>query len=198
MYSTRSPIAKIALVLAGAICLFTAENLWIEPLAAKRSHHRMPSFIPEALSSMWFLALMVLGIAMILAVLCQVLLMKTAGFAWWKKTATGIAVLVAASLTCEWFVATGGARIVEQKRARQKHTVVLHWKASTSKNVRYNIFRGSAPGMHPDKLNAVPVDGWTFTDTNVQSGRSYYYVVRAVDAAGQESSDSNETVAAIP
>jgi hypothetical protein len=107
----------------------------------------MPSFVPEALSGTWFLVLMVLGIAMILAVLCQ---------------------------------------------------VVLHWNASSSKNVRYNTYRGSVPGMHPDKLNAAPVDGLTFTDRNVQMGKSYYYVARAVDAAGQESSDSNETVATIP
>jgi hypothetical protein len=198
MYGTRSPIAKIALVLAGAVCLFTAENLWIEPWAAKRSHHRLPSFVPEALGGTWFLVLMVLGIAMILAVLCQVLLVRTAGFAGWKKTLTGIAVLAAVILTCEWFVRTGGTRIVEQEGARQKHTVVLHWNASSSKNVRYNIYRGSVPGMHPDKLNAAPVDGLTFTDRNVQMGKNYYYVARAVDAAGQESSDSNETVATIP
>ena len=64
--------------------------------------------------------------------------------------------------------------------------------------MRYNIYCGSAPGVHPDKLSVTPVDGLTFTDSNVQNGKSYYYVARAVDAAGQESSDSNETVAAIP
>jgi len=87
--------------------------------------------------------------------------------------------------------------MVAQERP-PKHTVVPHWKASSSKNVRYNIYRGSSAGVHPDKLNAAPVDGFTFTDTNVQSGRSYYYVVRAVDAAGRETSDSYETLATIP
>ena len=122
MSSVCAPIAKIAMVLAGAVCLFTAENLWIEP---KRSHQRLPSFVPEGLGGTWFLVLMVLGIALILAVLCQVLLMWTAGFAAWKKTVTGIAVLAATSLTCEWFVTTGGTRLAEQEGTRQKHKVVL-------------------------------------------------------------------------
>jgi len=195
MSGVPSSMAKIAMVLAGAVCLFTAENLWIEP---KRSHHRLPSFVPEGLGGTWFLVLMVLGIALILAALCQVLLMRTAGFAAWKKTVTGIAVLAAASLTCEWFVKTGGTRLAEQEGTRHKHKVVLHWKASSTKNVRYNIYCGSAPGVHPDKLNVAPVDGLTFTDSKVQNGKSYYYVARAVDAASQESSDSNEAVATIP
>ena len=192
---TRSLFAKVALVLAGAVCLFTAENLWIEP---KRSHHRLPSFVPEALGGTWFLVLMVLVIALILAVFCQVLLMRTVGFAGWKKALTGIAVLAAASLTCGWFAKTGGTGMFELEGRRQKHGVVLHWKASSSNNVRYNIYRGSASGVHPDKLNAAPVDALTFTDSSIQKGKRYYYVARAIDAAGQESSDSNETVVTIP
>jgi hypothetical protein len=195
MGGTRSLFAKVALLLAGAVCLFTAENLWIEP---RRAHHRLPSFVPEALGGTWFLLLMVLVIALILAVFCQVLLMRTAGFAGWKKALTGIAVLAAASLTGGWFWKTGGASMFEQEGQRQKHGVVLHWNASTSNNVRYNIYRGTAPGVHPDKLNVAPVDALTFTDSNVQKGKRYYYVARAVDAAGRESSDSNETVATMP
>jgi fibronectin type 3 domain-containing protein len=38
----------------------------------------------------------------------------------------------------------------------------------------------------------------TYTDSNVQSGMSYYYVVTAVDGSGNESTFSNEAVAGIP
>jgi hypothetical protein len=194
-----SPIARVAWVSAGAICLFTVENVWIDPWVARRSHHRLPSFVPEALGGTWFLVLMALGITLTLAVLCQVLLMRNAGLTGWKKAQTGIAVLAAAILASEWFVATGGMSVVEQIHPhRRDHTVTLHWQASTTKQVRYNIYRGPTPGFHPDKLNSVPIDGLSFTDTTAENGTKYYYVARAVNAMGQESSASDETFANVP
>jgi hypothetical protein len=195
----RSPIARVAWVSAVAICLFAVENVWVDPWVARRSHHKLPSFVPEALGGTWFFVLMALAIALTLAVLCQVLLMRDAGLAGRKKAQTGIAVLSAAILAGEWFVATGGMTIVERIHPRRRdHTVTLHWQASTTKNVRYNIYRGPKPGFHPDKLNAAPIDGLTFTDTTAENGRKYYYVARAVDATGQESRDSNEAFANVP
>jgi hypothetical protein len=64
--------------------------------------------------------------------------------------------------------------------------------------VRYNIYRGPDPGVHPSRLNAIPVDGLTFKDTTVEGGKRYYYVARAVDAGGNESADSNEASADVP
>lgn len=195
----RSPIARVAWVSAGAVCLFTVENVWIDPWVARRSHHRLPSFVPEALGGAWFFVLLALAIALTLAVFCQVLLMRDAGLAGWKKALTGMAVLAAAILAAEWFVATSGMTLVEQMHPhRRDHTVKLHWQASTTKNVRYNIYRGPKPGFHPDKLNAAPIIGLTFTDTTAENGTKYYYVARAVDATGQESSDSNEAFAKVP
>jgi hypothetical protein len=195
----RSPIARIAWVLAGAVCLFAVENIWIDPWVARRSHHRLPSFVPEALGGTWFLMLLALGIALTLSVFCQVLLMRDAGLPGWKKALTGTAVLAAAILASEWFVATGGMMVVEQMHPhRRDHAVTLHWQASITRNVRYNIYRGPTPGFHPDKLNSAPIDGLTFTDTTVENRTRYYYVARAVDATGQESSDSNETFANVP
>jgi hypothetical protein len=194
-----SPIARIAWVCVGAICLFTVENVWIDPWVAKRSHHRLPSFVPEELSGTWFLVLMALGITLALAVLCQVLLMRDAGLTGWKKAQTGITVLAAAMLAGKWFVTTGGMTVVEQMHPhRTDHTVTLHWQASTTKHVRYNIYRGPTPGFHPDKLNSAPIDGLTFIDTTAENGTRYYYVARAVDALGQEGSDSNETFVNVP
>jgi hypothetical protein len=195
----KSPLARIACVSAGAICLFAVENIWIDPWVVRRSHHRLPSFVPEALGGTWFLVLLALGVTLFLAVFCQVLLMKDAGLVGWKKALTGTAVLAAAILAGEWFVATGGMTVLEQMHPhRRDHTVTLHWQASISKNVRYNIYRGSTPGFHPDKLNPAPIDGLTFTDTTAENRTRYYYVARAVDATGQESSDSNETFANVP
>lgn len=195
----RSPIARVVWVSAGAICLFTVENILIDPWVARRSHHRLPSFVPEALGGAWFFVLMALAIALTLAVFCQVLLMRDAGLAGWKKALTGMAVLAAAILAAEWFVATGGMTLVEQMHPhRRHHPVKLDWQASTTKNVRYNIYRGPKPGFHPDKLNAAPINGLTFTDTTTENGTKYYYVARAVDATGQESSDSNEAFANVP
>jgi hypothetical protein len=198
MTGTRSAIVKIVCGLAAAICLLTIENIWIDPRVARRSHHRLPSFVPEALSGWWFLILMTLGIAVIFLVVCQILLMKDAKTARWKKVLTGIFVLVAAFLAGEWFVATGGMKAIQRSTPAQYRSVVLHWKASATKNVRYNIYRGVAAGMYHDKLNNAPIDGLTFTDTAAERGATYYYVVRAIDTAGMQSLDSNEQVAAIP
>lgn len=196
---TRSPIARVAWVLAGAVCIFTVENVWIDPWVARRFHHRLPSFVPEALGGTWFFVLLALATALTLAVFCQVLLMRDAGLTGWKKALTGIAVLAAVILAGEWFVTTGGMTIVAQMHPhRRDHTVRLHWQASTTKNVGYNIYRGTTPGFHPNKLNSAPIDGLTFTDTTAENGTRYYYVARAVDAAGQESSDSKETIANVP
>jgi hypothetical protein len=194
-----SLLARIVWVFAGAICLFTLENVWIDPWVARRSHHRLLSFVPEELSGTWFLVLMALGITLTLAALCQALLMKAPGFTGWKKAQTGIAVLAAAMLAGKWFVTTGGMTVVEQMHPhRRDHPVTLHWQASSTKHVRYNIYRGPSPGFHPDKLNSAPIDGLTFIDTTAENGTRYYYVARAVDALGREGSDSNETIAKVP
>src|SRR6516164_2217065 len=80
--------------------------------------------------------------ALILAVECQVLLSRDRGLAKWKKVLTGLAVLGSALLVGEWFVATGGRTLVEQIPWPQRtHSVTLTWKASSTKNVRYNVYR---------------------------------------------------------
>jgi len=42
------------------------------------------------------------------------------------------------------------------------------------------------------------VGGASFTDSNVQTGQTYYYVATAVDASGNESVYSNEVPAIVP
>jgi len=159
--------------------------------------------MPEALSGVWFLTLMALAITVILLVVCQVLLMRDSRIAGWKKALTSALVVAAALLSSGWFVATGGINLAEQRsteaaNAPQKRTVVLRWQASTTPIVRYNVYRGPWSGIYPDKLNNAPIDGTTFTDTTALSGRTYWYVVRAINNKGELSSESNETVVTVP
>ena len=196
-------VLKVAWVLAAFICAFTTENVWIDPWVQRRSHHKLPSLVPDARGGVWFLILLALGITVILLVVCQVLLMRDERVSKRQKWLTGIFVLVTAMLSGEWFAATGGVTLASRNLGAtaatpQKRSVLLRWQASTTPNVRYNIYRGPSSGIHPDKLNSTPIDGVTFTDTNVVNGQTYWYVVRAVNAKGEESFESNEASVAIP
>ena len=80
-----------------------------------------------------------------------------------------------------------------------QHNVSLSWNASTTSGVQYNIYRGTQhTGPYPIKLNSSPQATTTFTDSTIQSGTTYYYVVTAVDSNQQESDYSNEALATIP
>lgn len=80
-----------------------------------------------------------------------------------------------------------------------KPYVTLSWSASTSSVVGYNVYRGTASGgPYSIKLTTSPVAALTFTDTVVQAGQTYYYVVTAVNASGAESGYSNPASAVVP
>src|SRR5262245_52897359 len=196
MARPNDAILKISWLLSAAICAFTAYNLWIDPWLQRKSHHKLPSFVPDALGGAWFLLLLAFVITVILLIVCQVLLMRDATLPTRKKLVTGILVATAALLSTAWFVTTSGTTLstrIKAGGAPQKRAVVLKWQASTTPNVRYNIYRGPFWGVHPDKLNSTPIEGTTFTDTTVVSGQTYWYIVRAVNAKGEESFESNET-----
>ena len=80
--------------------------------------------------------------------------------------------------------------------AGPQHSVNLSWKASTSPVVGYNVYRRSTSGVV--KLNLEPVTGTSYVDRTVQPGQTYFYVTKAVNARGTESSPSNEVRADIP
>ena len=196
---TSSLVARIAWATAGGICLFTAENIWIDarlvrPVAPPAAVVRTGSARRHVVYGVFgagdrlsFGGVLSGGVA------------EGRGVAGWKKALTGTLVLAAAILAGEWFAATGGMAVLAQIHPhRRDHPVVLHWEASTSPNVRYNIYRGPKPGIHPDKVNSFPIDAITFTDTTAENHTKYYYVARAVDGNGRESSDSNETFANVP
>jgi hypothetical protein len=61
----------------------------------------------------------------------------------------------------------------------------------------YNVYRHEA-GNAPVKVNAELVKDPAFRDTNVASGKTYFYAVSAVDARGNESAKSEETSEGVP
>jgi fibronectin type 3 domain-containing protein len=79
------------------------------------------------------------------------------------------------------------------------HPTILNWVASTSPNVAgYNIYRSEISGGPYTLLNSGLVAADTYTDRNVVSGLTYYYVIKSVTSAGAESSDSTQASATIP
>lgn len=79
------------------------------------------------------------------------------------------------------------------------HSVALTWNASSSTKVLgYYLYRSTTSGNGFARLVASPLSGLQYTDGTVQSGRTYYYAVTALDSTGQESIRSVEAVVAIP
>jgi len=79
------------------------------------------------------------------------------------------------------------------------HAVNLNWVASTASGVvGYNVYRSTVSGGPYTKIVSSPVTGTSNSDSTVQSGTTYYYVVTSVGQNGAESGYSNETMAVIP
>jgi len=69
--------------------------------------------------------------------------------------------------------------------------VSLAWNPRTGAT-GYNLYRSPVSGGGWVKVNASPLTGTTFTDTGLRNAQAYYYVVTALDGAGNESAFSNE------
>jgi glycosidase/fibronectin type 3 domain-containing protein len=61
----------------------------------------------------------------------------------------------------------------------------------------YNLYRSPLSGGGWVKINTTPLNGTSYTDSGLRNARTYYYIVRALDGVGNESSASNE-VNALP
>jgi len=77
-------------------------------------------------------------------------------------------------------------------------TVRLTWVASVTPNVSYHLYRATSPGGPYTKLTSSPISATNYTDSTVESGKTYYYVATAVDTGNLESSYSNQASAVIP
>jgi Concanavalin A-like lectin/glucanases superfamily len=97
-------------------------------------------------------------------------------------------------------VTVNGANVsaVNFSSAVVSHWVGLSWTASTSQVVGYNAYRSTTSNGTYTKLNSALVTSTTYSDQNVQSGSTYYYVTTAVDSQGNESVYSNQAVATVP
>jgi hypothetical protein len=82
-----------------------------------------------------------------------------------------------------------------------QHSIDLSWNAPTSSTdpvAGYNIYRSTDGGATFTRLNGSPETVLVYTDTNVQSGTTYTYVAKSVDANGQESGPSNQISLPVP
>jgi hypothetical protein len=75
-----------------------------------------------------------------------------------------------------------------------QHTVTLNWQDSAP--VTFNLYRGSVSGG-PYALLSSGISLRTYSDSTVQSGHTYYYVITAFDGSS-ESAYSNQVRAMVP
>jgi hypothetical protein len=78
------------------------------------------------------------------------------------------------------------------------HSVSVTWNPSASSVAGYNVYRSEISGGPYTKLDSSVLAADAFTDTNVNAGQTYYYVVTAATAAGIESADSTQVSVSIP
>jgi hypothetical protein len=123
---------------------------------------------------------------------------------WRSKTATisGLTAgttyhfrIVAADTSRDWIKSLDYGCTTTKTRAQ--HSVKLNWQASSSTKVTaYRVYRSTIPGGYYALLASAA--GLTYTDTAVRSGATYYYVLSAINSAGQQSTYSNQVKAVIP
>ncbi|HEV2521112.1 MAG TPA: choice-of-anchor D domain-containing protein [Candidatus Acidoferrales bacterium] len=78
------------------------------------------------------------------------------------------------------------------------HSVLLSWMPSASVVAGYNVYRSTVSGGFYTKLNSLVVPTESYTDSAVQDGLTYYYVVTSVTSSGTESPDSTQASASVP
>jgi hypothetical protein len=82
--------------------------------------------------------------------------------------------------------------------AAGSHSTDLSWDPSKDIVIGYNVYRGGTRGGPYAQINSVLDSSTNYTDSAVNAGATYYYVVTAVDAVNVESPFSNEVKVVIP
>lgn len=85
--------------------------------------------------------------------------------------------------------------------ASTTHQVNLSWKAPSTTPVAidsYQVDRAVSGSSQYSAVGTTTASSTVFTDTSVQSGKSYVYQVRSVDQSGNTSNPSNSVTLAIP
>ena len=78
------------------------------------------------------------------------------------------------------------------------HSVALTWAPSTSTVIGYNTYSSTVSGGPYTRLTSGPVAATSYTDSAVQAGQTYYFVVTSVDSSNVESAYSTEVSALVP
>ncbi|MBU5670615.1 fibronectin type III domain-containing protein [Paenibacillus sp. MSJ-6] len=99
----------------------------------------------------------------------------------------------------EWNVFGKGGEVLPEKPLNLTATagnkqVVLNWSNSDSSVTEFHVKRSTIPGGTYTTIGTVTSGTYSYTDTNVVNGTTYYYVVSAVNAVG-EGQNSNEASA---
>jgi len=80
--------------------------------------------------------------------------------------------------------------------------IALFWSANTEPDLAgYILFRSTDPNLQLDRWTRLTPEIYTkttFTDTNVETGKTYYYYVIAVDTAGNKSNPSRVVSETVP
>lgn len=111
--------------------------------------------------------------------------------------------VVVVVLACLLVAVTTGAILLHRssfgtpKSVASTHWTELHWNASTSKVVGYNIYREGRDTPRV-KLNSAPVQATEFQDHALSINETYNYYVCAVDMNGQESDAVYISVGPVP
>ncbi len=97
--------------------------------------------------------------------------------------------------------ATSGTIVVGLSGTATQHQVDLAWNApaaSPDPLAGYHVYRSLSGANTYQFLGTVDISITTYSDTTVQGGVSYDYVVKSVDTSGVESAPSNTTTVTIP
>jgi len=197
-------ILKITWSLMAVAAVFVIENVLVDPLVQKK-FARLPSLVPPPQSIAWFIVFASLSVLFAVLLVCLVFVIRHPGIRSRPKIHTGIALSLTFLLGLFWMYRTAGTpgeAIAQAALAHRKspagHGANLTWIASSAKITGYNIYRSDLSGSGYSKLNPSPVKELSYLDSSVEAGKTYYYVVKAVDEKGLESAPTNETFAKIP
>jgi len=120
---------------------------------------------------------------------------------WFRPQASGSASgkisILSSNLASPASITVSGAGVTSTPTSPSPlpHSVALSWDPSISSVAGYRVYRDDGSGYSP--LSAI-IPELIYTDSSVNSGSTYHYVVTAVDSNGNESVYSNEATAVIP
>jgi fibronectin type 3 domain-containing protein len=81
------------------------------------------------------------------------------------------------------------------------YEVNLTWAAPSSSSdpvAGYNVYRTPSGSAAYEQINPAVVTETAYTDTSVQAGQTYDYIVESVDASGNTSAPSNMAAVPVP